>query len=91
MIWAAYIDEADSHGAPVMAMGGFVSAEAEWDRFDAGWNGSLLYSHNLTYSHAVDLIHRQREFRGWTDTRHNEFYHIPLIRTDAPSRAGRST
>lgn len=73
MIWTAYIDEADSHGAPVMAMGGFVSAEAEWNGFNDGWNGGLLYSHNLSHSHAVDLIHRHREFKGWTNTRHNEF------------------
>jgi hypothetical protein len=26
MIWTAYIDEADSHGAPVMAMGGFFES-----------------------------------------------------------------
>jgi uncharacterized protein DUF3800 len=73
MIWTAYIDEADSHGAPVMAMGGFLSAETEWNGFEQRWNGTLLYSHNLTHSHTVDLVHRKNEFKGWTDTQHNEF------------------
>jgi hypothetical protein len=73
MIWTAYIDEADSHAAPVMAMSGFVAIETEWDSFEQRWNDPLLYSHNLTYSHAVDLIHKKKEFRGWTNVRHNEF------------------
>jgi hypothetical protein len=73
MIWTAYIDEADSHAAPVMAMGGFVATETEWDSFEQRWNDPLLYSHNLTYSHAVDLIHGKKEFKGWTNMRHNEF------------------
>jgi Protein of unknown function (DUF3800) len=73
MIWTAYIDEADTHGAPVMAMGGFVSAKADWDVFDTVWKGSLLFSHNLSHSHAVDLIHRHKAFKGWTTDRHTDF------------------
>jgi len=63
MIWTAFIDEADSHGAPVMAMGGFLTTETEFNAFDQRWNGTLLYSHNLTYSHTIDLIHRKKEFK----------------------------
>jgi hypothetical protein len=63
MIWTAYIDEADSHGAPVMAMGGFLSTEAEWKSFGQRWNDTLLYSHNLTYSHTVDLVHKKERFQ----------------------------
>jgi hypothetical protein len=56
-----------------MAMGGFLSPETEWNRFDQRWTGTLLYSHNLTHSHIVELVHRKKEFQGWTDIRHNEF------------------
>jgi hypothetical protein len=73
MIWTAYIDETDSHGAPVMAMGGFLSVEQKWADFDARWNDTLLYSHNLRYSHTVDLVHRANQFRGWDAARHNDF------------------
>ena len=73
MIWTVYIDEADSHGAPVMAMGGFLSLADEWEDFDQRWTGTLLYSHNLSHSHTVDLVHRKNEFRGWDNSRHNEF------------------
>jgi hypothetical protein len=41
MIWTAYIDEADSHGAPVMAMGGFLSPANKWDDFNNRWSGAL--------------------------------------------------
>lgn len=73
MIWSVCIDEADSHGAPVMAMGGFLSRADEWEDFDRRWCGTLLYSHNVTHSHSVDLIHRKNEFKDWTNDRHNEF------------------
>ena len=73
MIWTAYIDEADSHGAPIMAMGGFLSTETEWSSFVQRWNDTLLYSHGLTHSHAVDLVHKKKEFKGWTNARHDEF------------------
>jgi hypothetical protein len=73
MIWTVYIDETDSHGAPVMAMGGFLSAEQKWADFDSRWNDTLLYSHNLNYSHAIDLVHRKNQFLGWNDSRHNDF------------------
>jgi hypothetical protein len=56
-----------------MAMGGFLSLADKWEDFDQRWNGTLLYSHNLSHSHTVDLIHRKNEFKGWTDERHNEF------------------
>ena len=56
-----------------MAMGGFMSTEAEWSTFGQRWNDTLLYSHNLTHSHAIDLVHKKKEFKGWTNTRHNEF------------------
>jgi len=72
MIWTVCIDEADSHGAPVMAMGGFLSLVDKWEDFDRRWNGTLLYSHNLSHLHAVDLIHKTNEFRGWDNARHNE-------------------
>jgi hypothetical protein len=72
MIWTAYIDEADSHGAPVMAMGGFLSLDDKWQTFNQRWNGTLLYSHNLSHLHAIDLIHKKNEFRGWDNARHNE-------------------
>ena len=73
MIWTVYIDEADSHGAPVMAMGGFLSLADKWQDFDQRWIGTLLYSHNLSHSHAVDLIHKKNQYRGWSNIRHNEF------------------
>jgi hypothetical protein len=72
MIWTVYIDEADSHGAPVMAMGGFLSPANKWDNFERQWGGTLLYSHNLTHLHAVDLVHKKNEFRGWDNARHND-------------------
>ena len=46
-----------------MAMGGFLTTETEFNAFDQRWNGTLLYSHNLTYSHTIDLIHRKKEFK----------------------------
>jgi hypothetical protein len=73
MIWTVYIDEADSHGVSVMAMGGFLSTEPEWNGFNERWNANLLYSHNLSHSHAADLVHKKKEFKGWTNARHNEF------------------
>jgi Protein of unknown function (DUF3800) len=73
MIWTVYIDEADSHGAPVMAMGGFLSTETDWNGFDQRWNDTLLYSHNLSHSHASDLVHKKKEFKRWTNAQHNEF------------------
>jgi hypothetical protein len=73
MIWTTYIDEADSHGAPVMAMGGFLSPANKWNDFNNRWGGTLLYSHNLTHLHTIDLIHKKKEFRGWDNSRHNDF------------------
>src|SRR5260370_32076982 len=73
MIWTAYIDEADSHGAPVMAMGGFLSLADKWVDFNQQWTDTLLYSHNLSHSHTVDVVHKKNEFRGWENTQHNEF------------------
>jgi hypothetical protein len=73
MIWTVYIDEADSHGAPVMAMGGFLSLVDKWQDFDQRWTRNLLYSHNLSHSHTVDLLHKKNEFRNWNNSRHNEF------------------
>jgi Protein of unknown function (DUF3800) len=71
VIWTAYIDEADSHGAPVMAMGGFLSLDDKWQTFNQRWNDTL-YSYNLTHLHAVDLIHKKNEFRGWDNAQHND-------------------
>jgi hypothetical protein len=34
VIWTVYIDEADSHGAPVMAMGGFLCLEDKIQTFN---------------------------------------------------------
>lgn len=66
--------EADTHRAsPVMAMGGFLSLADDWQAFDERWVNTLLYAHNLTYSHAVDLVHRDGEFRGWGNNQHYEF------------------
>jgi hypothetical protein len=73
MIWTIYIDEADSHGAPVMAMGGFLSPANKWDEFNNRWSGTLLYSYNLTHLHTIDLIHKKKEFHGWDNSRHNDF------------------
>ena len=72
MIWKAYIDEADTHGAPVMAMGGFLATAGKWQSFDEAW-ANLLLVNSLQYSHAVDLLHRKKQFRGWDDARHNTF------------------
>jgi hypothetical protein len=51
MIWTAYIDEADTHGAPVLAMGGFVSAKADWAIIDVGSTvpAEALYIERPTY------------------------------------------
>ena len=73
MIWTVYIDETDSHDAPVMAMGGFLSLADKWRDFDQRWIGTLLYSNNLSHSHAVDLVHKKNAFRGWDNRRHHEF------------------
>jgi hypothetical protein len=62
VIWTVYIDEADSHAAPVMAMGGFLSLADKWQDFDQRWIGTLLYSHNVSHSHTVDLVHKKKEF-----------------------------
>jgi hypothetical protein len=72
MIWTAYIDEADTHGAPVMAMGGFLSTVEKWRDFDKDW-ATLLFSHGVDYCHAADLIHKKGRFKGWDAIRHNDF------------------
>jgi hypothetical protein len=42
MIWTAYIDETDTHGAPIMALGRFLSHDARWAEFGEAWKRLLL-------------------------------------------------
>jgi len=51
---------------------GTSSPAEKWAEFDEAWK-RLLYVHNLDYSHAVDLIHKKRQFKGWDNNRHNDF------------------
>jgi hypothetical protein len=72
MIWTVYLDETDTHGAPVMALGGFLSTAKKWKEFDKDWIG-LLSAHNLEYSHAQELVNRRGQFKGWSYRQWNEF------------------
>jgi hypothetical protein len=72
MIWTAYLDETDTHSAPLMALGGFVAPARAWEAFDKDW-GSLLAAHNLEYSHATDLVGRKGQYQGWTNDQHYQF------------------
>lgn len=72
MIWTGYIDETETHGAPLMILGGFLSTAERWAAFDKDW-ALLLDSHNLPYSHAYDLVHKNPPFGGWGSDRHNDF------------------
>jgi hypothetical protein len=73
MIWTVYVDEADSHApAPIMGLGGFISTADKWKALDDAWNNLLLVS-GVRYFHAVDLIHKKKQFKGWTNGRHNSF------------------
>jgi Protein of unknown function (DUF3800) len=73
MIWTAYLDESGTHDdSPIMLMGGFLANEDQWKSFDKEWQ-SLLNSFGIPFSHAVDLKHRKKQFKGWPVKKSDEF------------------
>ena len=70
-----YIDESGFHegsDAPAMAMGGFLSNEERWTKFEALWRKELDDEGGVTF-HMSDLESRLGEFAGWTKDRKHSF------------------
>jgi hypothetical protein len=66
MTWTAYLDESGTHDdSPIMLMGGFLASAKQWTRFNRKWRSFLKSSH-LDYCHGKELVHRTKQFKGWS-------------------------
>ncbi len=71
----AYFDDSGTHeGSRVVAMGGFVAREGQWEQYDREWR-ELLTKHGISYLRMADLESSHGNFEGWGEEKKK-----PLIR-----------
>src|SRR6266404_60209 len=65
MILAVHLDESGTHAtSPISVMAGYVATAEQWKHFEGDW-AALVAKAGVRHIHAVDLIKRTRQFRGW--------------------------
>src|SRR6266404_3200869 len=65
MILAVHLDESGTHAtSPISVMAGYVATAEQWKHFEGDW-AALVAEAGVRHIHAVDLIKRTRQFRGW--------------------------
>ena len=72
----AYLDESGSDDTPFLLVGGYVSTEARWKKFERDWIAAL-HAEGLKESfHMVDFETGNGEFRGpaWINERKDHFF-----------------
>ena len=68
MILTVYCDESGTHGgSPCTVLAGFLGDANEWVEFEREWT-KVLRKHQISHVHAKHLWHRQKEFKGWSET-----------------------
>jgi len=68
MILTVYCDESGTHAtSPVTVLAGFLGDANEWVEFEREW-AKVLRKHRISHVHAKYLWHRQKEFKGWSET-----------------------
>lgn len=69
VIFTAYIDEADTHGAePTMIMAAYLGHAYQWRRFEVKLR-RIQAKFDFQVFHAKDFKAKAREFSGWSDDR----------------------
>jgi hypothetical protein len=71
---AIYVDESGGIDTPVFSMGGFVSDETQWKRFDREWR-KMLMEFRIRGMHMNELSHSQGEFKGWSKHKKDALMH----------------
>lgn len=73
VIITVYIDESGTHGpAGTMVMAGYLGRLGQWNNFDRLWRRALKRE-SVSYYHSKTLIHREDEFKGWSDGQAKQF------------------
>lgn len=69
MLYAAYFDEADTHGpAPTIIMAGFLGSAPQWEMFGRRLR-KLQRREGFSIFHANEFKAKTGEFAGWDDTK----------------------
>lgn len=67
MIYTAYFDESDTHGAaPTLILAAFLGSAREWELFGRRIR-ALQRRDGFTVFHATEFRARRNEFEGWSD------------------------
>jgi hypothetical protein len=75
VIYTAYFDESDTHGAaPTLILAAFLGSARDWDLFGRRIR-ALQRRDGFTVFHATDFRARRNEFEGWSDRKCSRLVH----------------
>jgi hypothetical protein len=70
----AYLDDSGTHlESSAIVVAGCVALTEHWDAFVPHWS-SVLTDFGVSCHHNVDCVHRQGEYKGWSDQKRIDYF-----------------